>query len=106
MIRSSCRDVWLTDRSPLAASNQSEYAPLCATLNLLPDRGFPIGTGKVQFFMYITTVSTGEPASCLVHEQLYHKWRYLARESGKALWAKAAKAGAFLPGLKLLGFPP
>jgi hypothetical protein len=74
------------------------------TLNLLPGGGFPAGTAKIQFVTCIATVSTGEPASYLAHEQVCYNRRFLAIKSGRARWAKAAEAARFLPGLMLLGF--
>jgi hypothetical protein len=62
------------------------------TMSFLLGSGLPAETPKTQLL------------TCFRTEQLYHKLRHLAIGSGKALWAKAAQAGRFIPGLKLLGF--
>jgi len=38
------------------------------TLNLLPDRGFPIGTGKVQ----LSTCKVRTPVRVVYHERRFH----------------------------------
>ena len=102
--KADIRDVWPTDKGPLDRSRERAHMRVHTTLNLLPNRGFPIGTAKIQFSMCIPTVSTGEPASCLAHEQVYYKRRYLAIEGGICLWAKAAEAWRLLPGVNALSF--
>ncbi len=67
----------------LLGEPNSEYLCKHTTLNLLPVRGFPNGTSKIQFSRCVLTVSTDESVSCLAHEQVYHRTHFSAIESGK-----------------------
>ncbi len=98
----SIRDNRLVDISPRTPGGVGMQ-----TVNILPGSGFNLSEPPMLNVNVPTVCSTASEQSVLAHLYLLYRIsvRNTSRNVVKVHWAKAAKAGAFLPGLKAPGLP-